>query len=280
MRLWYWRTNRSAPDTMVVLHGLGGDHNGLAEMAGLLGGVDLVLPDLPGYGETAPLAGTHTLVDYADVVEDFRVALGLRRCHLLGHSLGASIALVYAARHPAVPRSLCLLNPVSSAHGVMAALGQAYYRVAAGLPVPLARLWMTSKAAVYLTDAAVLTTWDWSVRRRILRQDYLNYRRASVRAMIESFLSYYRTDFDELAGRIACDALLITGSRDGLAPPVAIGRLRERMRCAQSRIVDGAGHLLPLERPEPTAELVNEYLAELTGGAIGEWRAHPDPTSV
>ena len=260
VRLWYWRTGHGARDGLVVLHGLGGDHSGLGDMAGLLRGVDLILPDLPGYGDTAPLSQPHTLVNYADTIEDFRIALGLRRFHLLGHSLGASIALLYAARHPVALRSLCLLNPVTAAHGLTAALGQAYFRIAARLPARLASLWMASKPAVYVTDAAILTTWDWQVRRRILRQDYVNYRKASVRAMIESFLSYYQTDFDALAGAISCPTLLVTGSRDGLAPPSAIERLSEMIRSGPARIVPGGGHLLPVERPGETAELVNDFL--------------------
>jgi pimeloyl-ACP methyl ester carboxylesterase len=256
----YWRLDRGAATTVLCLHGLGGDHRGLAELADALPGVNIVLPDLPGYGRSAPMTDVHSLVNYADAVADLRHALDLDTCHLLGHSLGASIALVHAARHPGLT-SLCLLNPVSTASNVTAALGRLYYRIAAALPAPIARFWLASRLAVYVSDAFVIKTRDRARRRQILAQDYENYRRASVPAMVESFLSYYDTPFDDLAARITAPTLLVTGDRDSIAPPAAVTALAARMPSATCAVVPGVGHLVPLEQPADIALLVRDFLA-------------------
>lgn len=256
----YWQLDRGAKDTVLCLHGLGGDHRGLVDLATGLTDVNVVIPDLPGYGESVPLADVHSLVNYADAIARLRAELGLGTCHLLGHSLGASIALVHAARHGAGLRSLALLNPVSTASNATATLGKMYYRTAAALPGALARFWLASKPAVWVSDAFVIKTRDRARRRWILEQDYENYRRASVPAMIESFLSYFETPFDEHAAALTMPTLLVTGTRDGIAPVGAVERLAGRVRSASLRVVDGAGHLVPMEEPDRVAELVNGFL--------------------
>jgi pimeloyl-ACP methyl ester carboxylesterase len=257
----YRRIERGAPATVLMLHGLGGDHRGLLEMAEALPDVNVVLPDLPGYGDSAPLSRPHTLANYAQAVEDVRVELGLGACHLVGHSLGASIALVHAAVHGGDIKSLCLLNPVSTASNLTAALGKAYYRVAAAMPAPVARFWLASKPAVFVADRFIIHTRDRARRKAILEQDYENYRRASIPAMIESFLSYYETPFDGHADAIAVPTLLVTGDKDRIAPVASVSGLADRMPAGRLAVLADAGHLVPMERPADVASLVGDFLS-------------------
>lgn len=257
----YWHNDSAEPDNLVVLHGLGGDHTGLYEMLAGLRGVHVYAPDLPGYGESGPLRVPHTLENYATALEALRSELALDEFHLVGHSLGASIALLYAATYGFGLKSLCLLNPVSVADGGTAALGKLYYRVGAVLPGGLRRLWLASRPAVYLSDILVIRTRDAARRRRIIEQDYVNYRRANTRAMVESFLSYYDTPFDDRAKKITTETLLITGDKDGIAPPDAVSRLHTAIPSSRLEIVAGGGHLLPMEQPADVAAILNDFLA-------------------
>lgn len=257
----YWRLDRGGQDTLLCLHGLGGDHRGLTELADALPGVNVVLPDLPGYGRSDPMSEVHSLVNYADAVADLRTALGLGTCHLLGHSLGASIALVHAARHGAGLASVSLLNPVSTASNTTATLGKLYYRIAAALPTPVARFWLASRPAVYIADWFVITTKDRARRRRILLEDYENYARASVPAMVQSFLSYYETPFEDHAERLTMPVLVVTGDKDRIAPAGAVTALADRMPNASVALLPGAGHLVPMEQPVEIAALVHDFIA-------------------
>ena len=260
-QLAYWRIDRGAAETVIMLHGMGGDHRGLAELAAALSSANVIVPDLPGYGESEPLPGAHTLTEYADAVAELRTALGLGPVHLVGHSLGASISLVHAARHGAGLRSLTLLNPVTTADNFTANLSKLYFRAAARLPAAASRFWLASKPAVYISDAFVIATRDRARRRWILESDYRNYRLASVRGMIESFLSYYDTPFDEHAAAITVPALLLTGGRDGIAPPKSVSALAARMPGAHYVEVAGAGHLVPVEQPAEVATVLRDFLA-------------------
>jgi pimeloyl-ACP methyl ester carboxylesterase len=326
-------------EVALLLHGLGGDHRGLLQVAQGLSDVDVVIPDVPGYGDSDPLTVPHTLANYAAAVEALRIALDLGPVHLIGHSLGASIALLHAATHsptppsrtatsaaaqsahlpaplappsaaapsatapsaavpsaaahsvshipavqsaaplpaphstavhpvatdstaaaPAALRSLTLLNPVSTANNLTANLGKLYYRVAAALPARAARFWLASKPAVYIADAMVIVSKDKAVRRRILDEDYQNYARASVPAMIESFLSYYDTDFEQHAAHVGVHTLLLTGDADSIAPVASVAALAAAIPSATLRVLPGGGHLLPLETPADVVEPLAAFL--------------------
>jgi pimeloyl-ACP methyl ester carboxylesterase len=258
----YWRTSRDDDGgVLVLLHGLGSDHSGLSEVAGRITGRTVVVPDLPGFGDSAPLPGVHSLAGYADFVEALRRHLGAATVDLAGHSLGASIALVHAARYPDSVGGLVLFNPVTEASGVSGWLGRTYYDVGAWLPAPLDRAWLASRPAVWVADQFVLRTPDPVRRRAILDQDYVAYRRADLRAVKESFRSFYGTDFASGADQIRARTLLVTGGRDVLAPPVTVRRLHARIRTSRLVLVQGAGHLFPAEEPVAATSLLNGFLA-------------------
>jgi pimeloyl-ACP methyl ester carboxylesterase len=67
--------------------------------------------DAPGYGESTDLPMEHpTAGDYADALAAFLDELGIRACHLLGHSLGCLMAARFAATRPERVLSLTLCS--------------------------------------------------------------------------------------------------------------------------------------------------------------------------
>lgn len=258
VRYWRYTTGGAGPrrDPVVVLHGLGGDHHGLSALLRAIPAIDVVELDLPGFGQSAPLSGPHTIVNYARVLDELRVRLGLGSVNLVGHSLGADIALAYAGLHPTRVRALTLLHPVIDGHGPAAWLARAYYRIGTWLPAELARVWLLSRPATYVADTMVLTTKDRTRRRNIINDDYRTSAAASPRAISEAYISLARTPFHELAKRVAAPTLLVTGSRDPLAGRHTLRALRASIAGSRDIVVDGAGHLWPIEEPDAAAEVV------------------------
>ena len=64
--------------------------------------------DLPGTGESDKPAGPYATDAYADVLARFLGAIGIERAHVAGVSLGATVGMHLAARHPERVRSLSL----------------------------------------------------------------------------------------------------------------------------------------------------------------------------
>jgi pimeloyl-ACP methyl ester carboxylesterase len=87
---------------LVLLHGVG-DNAGtwFHVVRSLAARYSLVIPDLAGHGESAPAAGP---IPFADLFGSLEAVVdqqaGGKRVTLVGNSLGAWIAMVFAARHP------------------------------------------------------------------------------------------------------------------------------------------------------------------------------------
>ncbi len=92
----------------------------LGDLGGLSAGRQLILPDLRGTGKSAVPedVSSYRCDRLVDDVEALREHLGLDRMDLLGHSAGANLAVLYAARHPQRVGRLALITPSVRAVGV------------------------------------------------------------------------------------------------------------------------------------------------------------------
>jgi pimeloyl-ACP methyl ester carboxylesterase len=259
-QLAYWGSGDCEATTLVMLHGLASDHTSLLDLAGCLPRFRLIVPDLPGFGRSQPLVDGHTIGGYVRVLDALRRRLGLGRFVLLGHSLGAAIALAYASTYRAAIHTLCLLNPVVAVDGYNAWVSRLYYDLCCLLPAEASRLLLTSGTAVRLSDRALFTTQDPQLRARILRRDCAAARLADPRAVRESYLSLRGAAFDRYVRRVRTRTLLITGAHDVLARPGSLTRLPWRAPYPRLEVVSEAGHLMPTEHPEVVARLVRRFL--------------------
>ncbi|MCT2587325.1 alpha/beta fold hydrolase [Actinophytocola gossypii] len=102
-----------AESTAVYLHGLGGSATNWTDLAGQLSGyVPGIAVDLPGFGRTEPPDGfDYSMPAHADTAARFIRGLGVGPVHLFGNSMGGAIAVLLAARHPDLVRTLTLISP-------------------------------------------------------------------------------------------------------------------------------------------------------------------------
>jgi pimeloyl-ACP methyl ester carboxylesterase len=95
-----------------LLHGVGANRSIWQHAARRLARTRLVLaPDLPGFGESPPVADGFDLNQTADAVADAIVARAAQPFDLVGNSLGGAVAAVLACRRPELVRRLVLVAP-------------------------------------------------------------------------------------------------------------------------------------------------------------------------
>ena len=96
----------AAAPTLVLLHGYTGDRNHWNRVAReLTPRWHLIVPDLPGHGET-PLDDNASADGMSNTLIDFARALGLDDYTLVGHSMGGAVAELWALGQPDKTRGL------------------------------------------------------------------------------------------------------------------------------------------------------------------------------
>ncbi|HCT22104.1 MAG TPA: alpha/beta hydrolase, partial [Chitinophagaceae bacterium] len=88
-------------DTIVLLHGFGEDSQIWNRQIALLSqNHRLIVPDLPGSGNSSMLSTPDTIEAYAAAIEALLNHLSVNKCIILGHSMGGYITLAFAEAYP------------------------------------------------------------------------------------------------------------------------------------------------------------------------------------
>ncbi len=97
---------------LILLHGIGSSgQSWLPVQDELARAFQLVIPDLRGHGASDKPASGYLIEDYVRDLGGLLDALALERFAIVGHSLGALIALAWATRNPSRAQALVLEDP-------------------------------------------------------------------------------------------------------------------------------------------------------------------------
>lgn len=256
--------------TIVFLHGLRGDHHGLAPIVAHLPGARVVVPDLPGFGDSPPLPhDRHDVDGYAAWTRDLVAAVAPGEDVVLaGHSFGSVVAAAAVAAGVPV-RGLVLVNPIAASalagpRVVATRLTVLYHRLAAVLPERAGTGLLRSRAITRMASVAMVRTRDRDLRRWIHAEHDRRFNGfADRRVLLEAFGASVSRDVGEFAGRIPVPTLLVAGERDDIAPPAAQHTLAGRFPDARLVVVPDTGHLAHYEAPAAVAGAIGAFLAAL-----------------
>jgi pimeloyl-ACP methyl ester carboxylesterase len=251
--------------TIVMIHGYRGNHRGLQAIAAGLTKYRVIIPDLPGFGESQPLKTIHSIQAYSDWLHKFLGALDLEnKAHLMGHSFGSLVVGFYATQHS--PRSVSLVNPVSSPalEGQRAALTnltKLYYSLASALPKAIGQWLLRTKIAVMVMSVVMARTKRRSLRRWIHNQHLSNFSDfATVEVATEGYEASISTDLSKLASSIAAPVLVVAATLDDITDIDSQRRVSKLYSNSTHREIQGVGHLVHYEAPDQAARFIAEFL--------------------
>jgi pimeloyl-ACP methyl ester carboxylesterase len=253
--------------TIIAVHGFRGEHHGLEPVVAHLPGVRVISPDLPGFGESAPLPdAVHGLDAYADWLGQF-VAATAPGAVILGHSFGSIVVAAALARGLDAPR-IVLVNPIGAPalegpRGILTRLAIFYYWAGARLPRPLGEALLRNRLIVRIMSVSMAKTRDPELRSFIHGQHDAYFSRFADRDVLrDAFVASVSHDVGEFAREIRQPTLLVAAERDDITPIAAQRALAGKFADAQLVEIGGVGHLIHYETPGPAAEAIRRFLAE------------------
>lgn len=262
----YWEYGPTdAETTVVAVHGFRGEHHGLEPVLAYLPEVRVIAPDLPGFGESAPLPGrTHDLDEYAAWLTDFTAAVAPGAV-ILGHSFGSIVTAAAVAGGLTTPRMI-LLNPIGAPalegpKGLMTRLAVLYYALGARLPERLGTALLRNRVIVRVMSITMAKTKDASLRRFIHDQHDTYFSRFSDRDVLrDAFVASVSHDVREFASDIDVPTLLVAAERDDITPIEAERTLAALFDDATLVEIAHVGHLIHYETPAEAAGAVRRFL--------------------
>lgn len=265
----YWVYGpEDAEVTVLAVHGFRGEHHGLEPVVAHLPGVRVIMPDLPGFGETAPLPGReHDIDAYARWLTDFAAQVAPRAV-ILGHSFGSIVASAAVAGGLETPR-LILVNPIGAPalegpKAVLTRLAMLYYALGARLPEALGTELLRNRVIVRAMSIAMAKTRDPELRRFVHDQHDTYFSRFSDRDVLsQAFRTSVSHDVREFAPRIAVPTLLVAAQRDDITPIEAERALVPLFPDAELVEIAHVGHLIHYETPAEAAGAIRRFLRPL-----------------
>jgi pimeloyl-ACP methyl ester carboxylesterase len=246
IRLHFYDQGRGAPLLLLHAYPLTGE-SFRAQWEGLPG-VRVIAPDHRGFGQSEPGEGPLTMEQIAEDALAILDSLGIEQAAVGGVSMGGYAAMALLREAPSRVTALALMDthprPDDEA-GVARREAQAEELLARGID-----------AAVAAVPKLLAPGASPEVRARVealVRQNRPQAAAAAQRGMA------MRHDSRELLKRFFGKALVLGGEHDGITPPAVLREMAELIDGATVEIVEGAGHLAHLERPE----VVNRALQAL-----------------
>jgi 3-oxoadipate enol-lactonase len=255
-RFAYEAAGDPAGTPLVFLHGIGGAARAWrGQVDGFSDRYRAMAWDMPGYGGSAPLA-TVSIATLADALQDFLRGIGARKPVLVGHSIGGMIVQQWLTRYPHEAGAVVLAQ-TSPAFGKAEGDWQKQFVETRLGPLDRGET-MKSLAPVLVKE---LVGDDPDAAGMELARDCMgSVPEASYRAMMLALLGFDQRK--ALAG-IVVPTLVLSGSRDNNAPAPMMAKMATYIPSSTYVEIEGAGHLVNLERPEAFDAALGQFLGTI-----------------
>lgn len=238
----------SAADSVpaLLVHGINMSSDTWADVVPLLA-VDrrVIAFDLRGHGRSSH-AGPFTPEGYASDVLAVMDHLQIDKAHIAGISFGGAVACQLGSEAPERVQSIAAFGSaltiegvdVDAAVGALRAIGlEAFFRE-----------FLPQASFAPGTDAGL-------IERAVMTATH----ERDVETVIAVAEAAFGADMTTVARRVRVPALVVTGEVD-LTCPVTAGAAMAEVLNSEHEIVPGKGHVLSMEAPETTAQLIRRHI--------------------
>jgi pimeloyl-ACP methyl ester carboxylesterase len=263
---------------LLLLHGLGGNwQNWQANMAGLALRHRVIMPDLPGFGGSAPYPGAVTMARYADTIVELLDVLGIESCIFVGNSMGGLLSIEAAVRHPDRVTAILLACsggiPLTTLRHRMALIPGSLALNAILGPRPIRRAALKNRLVRHAIAARIVHQ-----PKRIQPVHLLEaLDGVGARGFGKALRAGLRYDARHRASHLRCPTLIVWGRHDRLLPIWMGQQLHDHIGHSDFVVWEDTGHCPMIEHPERFNELL-EAFAQQNGNSSGRSDSQAPPS--
>ena len=253
LEIWYLEGG-AQPDArpVLLLHGFGGDKENWGQVGQLLvgEGCHLVAPDLPGFGQNAKdPKKPYDVTTQTKRVRAFIHKAGLKSFHLVGHSVGGSIAAAIAYSAPKEVASLTLIEPFGVRVPYESELDKMLEQERNPMVIATPMGYDNLLGFVFhhppeMTPALKKVRAEQAAKNRIF----------NLKVWKEIWEGERANLLDLLLPVIKTKTLIIQGAQSKVVHPATPEVVTGMMTDVRSAVIENCGHFPMLEQPEETAE--------------------------
>lgn len=247
-----------ASEAILMLHGAAADKSSWTRFAKYIDRkIPLVIPDLPGHGNsTADIKLCYSIHAQAERLMELLSSLGIKRVHLIGNSMGGTIAAHLAATAPQRVASLVLID----AAGFEASPSWLRQHVSHTDINPMIAVQDASgyRAMMRIGMAAppYIPGFMLSALARIFVQR---------KAINQKIVDDITQDLNQTASlcNIIAPVLVIWGAEDKVEHVDNAELLHQRLANSRKIVMEGIGHVPMVEAPKKVADACSSFFATL-----------------
>jgi len=247
-RLHYFEAGRSEGTPLLLVHGLGARGEDWRAMIPTLAasGFHVYAPDLPGYGRSSrPTDASYSIAMEEAAVVSFMQAVHLARADVGGWSMGGWISMKLTLDHPEMVDRLVIYDSA----GI-------YFPADFGpeLFVPGDAPGVTRLMKILSPHPGPMPNFVMrAVLRKLVRNGWVIQRSMSAMTSGRDLLDFRLHDIRQ-------PTLVVWGAEDELIP-LSVGKtIHEGITDSSLVVIEGCGHLAPLECSEPVLEATEKFL--------------------
>jgi len=236
--------NKNFRGLFLILHGWGSKSEKWIEIGNLLNkqGFKIIIPDLPGFGESDEPIISWSLDNYVNLIEDFTKQLNLEKFYLLGHSFGGSLSIKSSLKFPHKIKKLFLV----ASSGIRRE---------------------TTKKKILIFISKIFKVFSFipfyeSFRKLFYRiivgkTDYIYTKQGFSK---ETFLKVIKEDISHLLAEIKTPTIVIWGDKDTFTPIADAYLMNKKIRGSRLIVIKGSDHYFYRKSPENLVKNIMESL--------------------
>jgi pimeloyl-ACP methyl ester carboxylesterase len=244
-------------ETVLLLHGFGSNKDAWTPFAKYLKGYHLVIPDIPGFGESSQVpTNSYDIDSQVGRIDRFVEVLKLDVFHMAGNSLGGAYAATYGAKHPEKVLSITLIDTFGALSQNKSELAMLMEKGDSPFQINSIEDYNRLMNMVFVNRPKIPASF-----RKILADDFIAHTEFNMKIWNDMQVKEFsKFSIGPALSQIQIPVLIIWGDQDKLTDIGGVAFLEKHLKKYETVILKDTGHCPMMERPEETAKICGNFM--------------------